>query len=82
MILPTKGVPASKALITVGGEILEVLGAGSLSLSGLWHQHSELRRESTATRISYDWFILAVDLLFCLGAVQMSDLGLLRRVTT
>ena len=79
MILPTKGVPASKALITVGGDVLEILGDSSLSVSGLWLQHSEQRRNSGSTRISYDWFVLALDLLFALGAVQFTHLGLIRR---
>lgn len=80
MILPTKGVPASKALITVGGDILEILGDSSLSVSGLWLQHGEHRRSSGANRISYDWFVLALDLLYMLEAVQITTLGLVRRV--
>lgn len=79
MILPTKGVPSSKALITVGGEVLEILGDSSLSVSGLWLQHSELRRSSEQSRISYDWFVLALDLLYTLGAVQLTSFGLIRR---
>jgi len=79
VILPTKGVPASKALITVGGEVLEILGDSPLSVSGLWLQHSEHRRTSEAARISYDWFVLALDLLYTLGALQITDLGLVRR---
>jgi hypothetical protein len=81
MILPTKGVPASKALITIGGELLEILGDSSLSMSGLWLQHSEFRRPSQSARISYDWFVLALDLLYSIGAVTLTDLGLIRRVT-
>ncbi len=82
MILPTKGVSPSKALITVGSEILEVLGpASSLSMSGLWMQHTELRASAALPRISYDWFTLAVDLLYALGAVELTELGLVRRAT-
>lgn len=80
MILPTKGIPASKALVTVGGEVLEILGDSSLSVSGLWLQHSERRGSSGAARISYDWFVLALDLLYSLGAVELTTLGLIRRV--
>jgi len=74
-------VPASKALITIGGEVLEILGESSLSVSGLWLQHSELRRKSEVARISYDWFVLALDLLYMLGALQITALGLIRRAT-
>lgn len=80
MILPTKGVPASKALITVGSEILTILGDSSLSMSGLWLQLGEYRDQSMKTRISYDWFVLALDLLYSLGAVQLTDFRLVQRV--
>ena len=80
MILPTKGVTASKALITVGADILEILDESSLSMSGLWLQLSELRRPSPMTRISYDWFILALDLLYALNTVEVTSHGLVRRV--
>ncbi len=79
MILPTKGIPASKALITVGGDVLDLLDESSLSMSGLWLQVSERRAASPMTRISYDWFVLALDLLYALGAIELSDRGLLRR---
>jgi len=81
VILPTKGVPASKALVTVGGDILEILEESSLSMTGLWFQLSERRRASPMTRVSYDWFVLALDLLYALGAVELSDRGLVRRTS-
>lgn len=81
MILPTKGVPASKALITVGGDILEILEESSLSITGLWLELSDRRHASPMTRISYDWFVLALDLLYSLGAVELSDRGLVGRAS-
>lgn len=80
MILPTKGIPASKALITVGGDILDILEESSLTIASLWLQVSERRESSPMTRVSYDWFVLALDLLYALGAVELSDRGPLRRV--
>lgn len=80
MILPTKGIPASKALITVGADVLEILGDASMSVSGLWLQLSEQRRTGVAARISYDWYILTLDMLYAIGAVQITHLGLIRRV--
>lgn len=81
MILPTKGVPASKALITVGGDILEILEESSLSITGLWLELSDRRQGSPMTRISYDWFVLALDLLYSLGAIELSDRGLVGRAS-
>lgn len=80
MILPSKGVPASKALITVGGEVLGILGDSSLSVSGLWRQLTEQRKVAEKTGISYDWFILSLDLLYILGAIRVTGQGLIRRV--
>ncbi len=81
MILPSKGVPASKALITVGGDILGALKDTSLSTTSLWLEVTEQRKASPIARISYDWFVLALDLLFALGALELSDRGLLTRTT-
>lgn len=82
VILPTKGVPASKALISVGGEALEALGDSALSMSGLWSRYSEAQTRSGTSPISYDWFVLAIDLLYLLGAVRLNELGLLQRVAS
>lgn len=80
MILPSKGVPASKALITVGGSVLDILADSSLTVSGLWRQYSEAHRLPEGSPISYDWFVLSLDLLYLLGAIELTDLGLIRRV--
>lgn len=80
MILPSKGVPASKALITVGGDLLSILGNSSLSVSGLWRELAEQRKVTESVDISYDWFILSLDLLYLLGAIKLSGPGLIRRV--
>ena len=79
MIFPSKGVPASKALITVGGEVLGILGDSSLSVSGLWRQLGEQRKVVENARISYDWFVLSLDLLYLLGAIRVTGRGLIRR---
>lgn len=79
MILPTKELSPGKSLIVVGGDILDLLGDASLSVSGLW-AHVQERRATTRERISYDWFILGLDLLYLIGAIEKSDQGLLRKV--
>lgn len=79
MILPTKNLPAPKALVTVGADILAVLQESSVSMSGLWLEIDEQRRGSPITRISFDWFVLALDLLYALGAIELTERGLIRR---
>ncbi len=82
MILPTKGVSPWKALITVGADIIEFLGEGALSVTGLWRQVRDRRDASTITRISFDWFVLALDMLYAVDTVELTELGLIQRRPT
>lgn len=67
MILPTKGVGADKALLSVGADILRSL-AGPKTVSRLW---SDLREQNAETlQITFDWFVLALDLLYVMGVVE------------
>jgi len=67
MILPTKGVGPSKALVSVGAGILRGLDEPK-TVSRLW---SDLCKENTGTlQITFDWFVLALDLLYALGVVE------------
>lgn len=79
MILPTKHVRPDRALIGVGAEILDILKR-PMTMSRLW---DEMRRRRSLhapnAPINYQWFILSLDLLFTIGAVDF-DRGLVRRV--
>jgi hypothetical protein len=78
MILPTKHVRVDRALIGVGAEVLELLKR-PMTMSRLW---DEIRTRRTlhapVAPIDYRWFVLALDLLYVIGAVEL-DRGLLRR---
>lgn len=78
MILPTKHLAQDRALLTVGARILPALENPN-TVSALWEL---LSRDSTQTTTSnslrYDAFVLALDLLFMMGAIQLSD-GILKR---
>lgn len=78
MILPTKGVSADQALLTVGSEILSELEE-SQTTSGLWYRVMR-RRTGSALPLSFDWFVLALDFLFMVGLVEVASGGMLRRV--
>lgn len=71
MILPTKRLATEKALITVGAEILGLLDE-SKTVSRTWE---EIRRARSGLgqrdTLTYDWFVLALDLLYMLGAVTL-----------
>ena len=79
MILPGKHLKADRALLTVGGEILTVMDK-SASVSTVWERVRRLgsKREG-ASPLPFDWFILALSLLYAMGAIDLRDDMLIRR---
>jgi hypothetical protein len=67
MILPTKGVGPDRALLSIGAGILRNLEVPK-TVSNLW---ADMRRQNEKSlQISFDWFVLALDLLYLMGAVD------------
>ncbi|WP_161828679.1 ABC-three component system middle component 6 [Steroidobacter agaridevorans] len=82
MILPSKHLPQDRALLTVGAHILTFLGRPK-TVSALWEELNKLDDRPAATtprRITYDWFLLALDLLYSLGTIELNN-GLVARRT-
>ncbi len=78
MILPSKHLPQDRALLTVGAIILRNL-SHPITVSALWEQMSHSAGEQKAPPLLlYDAFVLALDLLFLLSAVELHD-GLIVR---
>lgn len=78
MILPTKRITAERSLLGIGGRVLQLLDEPR-TVSRLWDEFKKHEQSTdSASRITYDWFVLALDLLFMLGAVSLEK-GLLRR---
>ena len=76
MILPTKGVPPNLALLTIGGQLLDVLDEPATT-SSLWYRITKLRGD--ADPLTFDWYVLALDLLCALQAITMESSGLISR---
>lgn len=73
MILPTKHLPQERALLTVGAILLAQLER-PLTVSALWQRiHGAVSPAPT-----FDWFVLALDLLYTLGAVELREGRLVR----
>lgn len=72
MILPTKHISQNEALIGVGATVLAHL-AHPMTVSGLWER---LRSEPNVG--NFERFVLASNLLYLIGAIDMKD-GLLVR---
>jgi len=76
MILPTKGIPPQRALVSLGGEILRLL-TETKTVSRLWDDFQKARQQTPD--VTFDWFVLSLDFLFLVGAVEL-ERGRLRRV--
>lgn len=82
MILPSKHLPQDRALLTVGGRVLAFL-ARPKTVSALWEELNRQDQGLDTThlrRITYDWFILALDLLYSLETIELEN-GLVTRRT-
>ncbi|MBI2803125.1 MAG: hypothetical protein HYX63_23140 [Gammaproteobacteria bacterium] len=78
MILPSKHLPHDRALLTVGASILRHL-SHPVTVSALWEEIPRAPSvHKTQSPLRYDGFVLALDLLFLIGAIELRD-GLLVR---
>ncbi len=73
MILPTKRLHQNRALLAVGAEVLRRLNEPK-TVSRLWDEiQRTYRGRATSPTLTYDWFILSLDLLFALNAVGLNQ---------
>ena len=77
MILPSKHIPPNRALLTIGAEILKHLDRPR-TVSTLWDGVRAKDSIQVHGRIGYDWFVLALDLLFLTKAIEYKN-GALHR---
>lgn len=75
MILPTKHISTARSLLNLGATLLQRLKRPK-TVAGLWDQVRELPEVGTFQR-----FVLALDFLYMLGAVDLMD-GLIIRSQT
>ncbi len=82
MILPSKHLPQDRALLNVGAHVLTFL-ARPKTVSALWEEliRHDVGLAPTSRRITYDWFLLALDLLYALGAIELESGLVARRAT-
>ncbi|WP_371644371.1 hypothetical protein OG974_23455 [Streptomyces sp. NBC_00597] len=79
MITPTKGIAPDRALLAVGAQITMQLDR-PLTVSQTWSRLREWRHENGhPAPLSFGWFVLALDVLHALGAVDLNNDLLTRR---
>lgn len=71
MILPTKRVEEDRALLTLGAKILDKLREPK-TVSRLWDEVKRAEEnEHHSSLVTYDWFVLSLDLLYALGTIDL-----------
>jgi hypothetical protein len=79
MITPTKGIRPNRTLLYIGGQILSDLDEPT-TVSAAWESLSRRRiRLGQDDTLTFDWYVLALDLLHALGAIKLSN-GLITKV--
>ncbi len=78
MLMPTKHIRTENALIGVGAEVLSLLDSDK-TVSRLFYDIQEQRREDGRATIHFDWFLLSIDFLFTVGAVRY-ETGLVKKM--
>jgi len=78
MILPTKHLSEDRALLGVGAEVLRLLGSPK-TVSRLWGELKHIKNgRLIGPSFTYDWFVLSLDLLYTLNAIEL-ERGRVRR---
>lgn len=77
MILPTKHLPTDRSLIAMGADIVGLLEKPK-SVSKLWLEFQQLN-DRRNNRLTFDWFTMAMALLFTLDAIEQRGNRICRR---
>lgn len=84
MILSSKHISLSESLLGLGGVLLQIIVKRPCSLEYIWQEYSKINNNSEIFPAyhSFDNVILAVDLLFAIGAININSEGELYRDET
>jgi hypothetical protein len=70
MILPTKRLSPDRSMLALGGEILRLLYEPK-TVSRLWEEFCQMRdRLSGRRNVTFSWFVLALDFLYAVRAIE------------
>ena len=72
MILPSKHLSQERALLSIGAKILKHLQLPK-TVSTLWEELLETSGNKILPTIGYNSFILALDLLYSINAIEIED---------
>jgi hypothetical protein len=79
LITPTKAISADRALLTVAAQILQQLDTPT-TIDQTWARLRTWREENDqASPVSFSWFVLACDVLYTIGVIDLYDGLLVKR---
>ncbi|QQA42580.1 ABC-three component system middle component 6 [Pelagovum pacificum] len=78
MLMPTKHIKTENALIGVGAEVLALLEREK-TVSTLFRDLQDWRRDNELPTIHFDWFLLSLDFLFSVKAIRF-EAGILKKM--
>lgn len=78
MILPSKHLKTERALIGIGGEVLQLLDQ-SKTVSRLWEEFRESRDQKGKHEVGFDRFVLTLDMLYLFEAIDFERGRIVRR---
>jgi len=81
MILPSKKLRPENSLIYIGGKVLKILDEPR-TVSSVWQELKQQQSHNHNTKplkFTYDWFVLSLDLLFTMGALELYEGRLYKR---
>ncbi|MEU4108045.1 ABC-three component system middle component 6 [Streptomyces sp. NPDC027717] len=79
MITPTKGISPDRSLLAVGAQIARVLDM-PMTVTQTWSRfRAERIRLGHHSPVSFQWFVLGLDVLYALGAIELRNDLLARR---
>lgn len=80
MILPTKRLSIESSLLGVGADVLRLLNQPK-TVSRIWEELKDVRQRlnDRGERLTFEWFVLALDFLFLVDAISLQEGALSRR---
>lgn len=77
MILPSKHISLADSLLGLGGVLLQIIMKHPCSLEYIWQEYSKINNRVDGFPVyhSFDNVVLAVNLLFIMGAIEMNNEG-------
>lgn len=81
MILPKKHISIEESLLGFGGYLLKYISK-AISVDELWNKYlNDYNNSKYHTKFNFDQFIVTIDYLFAIGAIEMNEKGEIKYAT-